>query len=105
MFSNGKFKNIVAESDPNSSEICVKPGSIFHTTYTLQPQRGEFLNILLFVICVLRFNFLCMFYFFNIIFTYPSITEWNRYIFIILMYFEKLYIFHVSKANTVGFSL
>lgn len=41
MFSNGKFKNIVAESETNANELTVRSGETLHTAYTLNPQRGE----------------------------------------------------------------
>lgn len=41
MFSNGKFKNIVAESETNANELTVRSGETLHKAYTLNPQRGE----------------------------------------------------------------
>nr|XP_036219451.1 uncharacterized protein LOC106623402 [Bactrocera oleae] len=45
MFNNGKFKNIVADSD-NSTPVdhTVAPGSTLNTTVILKPQRGQTKN-------------------------------------------------------------
>lgn len=45
MFNNGKFKNIVADSDTSSPvDRTVSPGSTLNTTIILKPQRGQTKN-------------------------------------------------------------
>ncbi|XP_017474742.1 PREDICTED: uncharacterized protein LOC108365259, partial [Rhagoletis zephyria] len=45
MFNNGKFKNIVADSDTHSPvDRTVAPGSTLNTTVILKPQRGQTKN-------------------------------------------------------------
>ncbi|XP_058974622.1 uncharacterized protein LOC101889685 [Musca domestica] len=47
MFNNGKFKNVVADSDTQSPppiDRTVPPGSTLNTTVTLKPQRGPTKN-------------------------------------------------------------
>lgn len=47
MFNNGKFKNVVADSDsfsPPPVDQHVAPGSTLNTTVTLKPQRGATKN-------------------------------------------------------------
>ncbi|XP_012161649.1 uncharacterized protein LOC101459872 [Ceratitis capitata] len=45
MFSNGKFKNIVADSDTSSPvDRIVPPGSTLNTTVILKPKRGKTKN-------------------------------------------------------------
>lgn len=42
MFNNGKFKNVVADSDTNSPvDRTVPPGGALNATIVLKPQRGE----------------------------------------------------------------
>uniref|UniRef100_A0A1A9W1Y5 Arrestin C-terminal-like domain-containing protein n=1 Tax=Glossina brevipalpis TaxID=37001 RepID=A0A1A9W1Y5_9MUSC len=45
MFNNGKFKNVVAETDiPSSSDRIVTPGTTFNTVVILKPERGTTKN-------------------------------------------------------------
>ncbi|XP_055843469.1 uncharacterized protein LOC129910214 isoform X2 [Episyrphus balteatus] len=46
MFNNGKFKNIVADSDNNNSHVdrTVNPGGKLNATFILKPQRGPTKN-------------------------------------------------------------
>ncbi|XP_050328665.1 uncharacterized protein LOC126758443 [Bactrocera neohumeralis] len=44
MFNNGKFKNIVADSDSSPVDRTVAPGSTMNTTIILKPQRGQTKN-------------------------------------------------------------
>ncbi|XP_055911645.1 uncharacterized protein LOC129945760 isoform X2 [Eupeodes corollae] len=45
MFNNGKFKNIVADSDNNSNhDRTVNPGATLSATFILRPQRGPTKN-------------------------------------------------------------
>lgn len=42
MFSNGKFKNIVAEVDVNKQ---ITPGETLHGVYSLLPVRGKYSDV------------------------------------------------------------
>ncbi|XP_069965994.1 uncharacterized protein [Bactrocera oleae] len=44
MFNNGKFKNIVADSDSSPVDRTVAPSSTLNTTIILKPQRGQTKN-------------------------------------------------------------
>lgn len=41
MFSNGKFKNVVAETEVDET---IEPTQIFHETFSLLPVRGIHLS-------------------------------------------------------------
>lgn len=62
MFNNGKFKNVVAESEIVSpGERTVSPGSALNSTIILQPKRGRWSSFeILMKVCIV-YGMLCLF--------------------------------------------
>ena len=59
MFSNGKFKNIVAEVDISKQ---IGPGEVMHGVYSLLPVRGKLFlyNIRAAWLLIINTNFFCV---------------------------------------------